>query len=345
MKQYLLPQGGKFYKANLHMHTNVSDGNMTPEETKRAYVEQGYSIVAFTDHEIIVPHNELTDDSFLAITSCELSVTESRPQLPFSCKKTYHLNFLSKDSEKVVFSTFSADHVHYVNAKSFITDEMKQYDYRHVYSVECINDIIARSNAEGFLVSYNHPVWSEQDYTDYAPLKGLWGVELYNTGCVNSGYPDTPQPLDDLLRQGERVFPLATDDAHHYGSCFGGWVMVKAERLEYDAVMKALEHGEFYSSSGPEIYELFIEDGVLHVRTSDAVQIFYSTERRATGAVCAEKGKTVCEAAFNLDWYLKENETLASQDALGEPYIRVTVKDQQGNCAWTRAYFLDELNL
>ena len=32
MKQYLIPEGGRFYKANLHMHTTVSDGNMTPEE-------------------------------------------------------------------------------------------------------------------------------------------------------------------------------------------------------------------------------------------------------------------------------------------------------------------------
>ena len=34
MKKYLLPENGKFYKANLHMHTNVSDGQMSPEETK-----------------------------------------------------------------------------------------------------------------------------------------------------------------------------------------------------------------------------------------------------------------------------------------------------------------------
>ena len=76
MKKYLLPKTKGCYKANLHMHTTVSDGRMTPEETKQVYLAQGYSIVAFTDHEIIVKHNELSDDRFLALTSCEVAVTE-----------------------------------------------------------------------------------------------------------------------------------------------------------------------------------------------------------------------------------------------------------------------------
>ena len=38
MKKYLLPKEGKFYKANLHMHTTISDGAMTPEETKEAFL-------------------------------------------------------------------------------------------------------------------------------------------------------------------------------------------------------------------------------------------------------------------------------------------------------------------
>ena len=43
---YLLPKEGTFYKANLHCHTVVSDGDLTPEQVKEAYMGQGYSIVA-----------------------------------------------------------------------------------------------------------------------------------------------------------------------------------------------------------------------------------------------------------------------------------------------------------
>ena len=34
MKQYLLPEEGQFYKANMHVHTTYSDGILTPEEVK-----------------------------------------------------------------------------------------------------------------------------------------------------------------------------------------------------------------------------------------------------------------------------------------------------------------------
>ena len=37
MRKYLLPKDGNFYKANLHCHTTVSDGRLTPEEVKNAY--------------------------------------------------------------------------------------------------------------------------------------------------------------------------------------------------------------------------------------------------------------------------------------------------------------------
>lgn len=37
---YLLPKEGTFYKANLHCHTVVSDGDLTPEQVKEAYMGQ-----------------------------------------------------------------------------------------------------------------------------------------------------------------------------------------------------------------------------------------------------------------------------------------------------------------
>ena len=51
MRKYMITETGTFYKANLHCHTTVSDGATTPEETKRLYMEQGYSIIDFTYHE------------------------------------------------------------------------------------------------------------------------------------------------------------------------------------------------------------------------------------------------------------------------------------------------------
>lgn len=345
MRQYLLPEEGRFYKANLHMHTTVSDGKMTPEETKAEYKKRGYSIVAYTDHEIIVRHRDLDDKDFLTITSAEFSCTESNPH-GWKNAKTYHFNVFSKDPEKDVISIFTPSYVKREGSKPFVTDEMLKYDYKKTYSVECLNDMIARANAEGFLVQYNHPVWSLQDASDWAGLRGLWAVEWHNTGCTRMGAPDSIQPVDDLLRQNERVFPTATDDAHASAAslhdCFGGWVMVKAPALEYGAVMTALEKGDIYSSNGPSIRDLFIEDGIVTIRTSPAQRIYLSSERRFWKLVNAGNDP-LTEAKFDLTQYLADS--AAAKDANDWfPYFRITVEDAAGMAAHTRAYFADELN-
>ena len=51
MKHYFISQDKKQYRANLHAHSTLSDGKLSPEELKRAYRAQGYSILAITDHE------------------------------------------------------------------------------------------------------------------------------------------------------------------------------------------------------------------------------------------------------------------------------------------------------
>ena len=72
MKKFLLPESGQFYKSNLHCHSTISDGGWTPEQLKEEYAKRGYSIIAYTDHNIMIPHHDLTDDKFLALTGFEM---------------------------------------------------------------------------------------------------------------------------------------------------------------------------------------------------------------------------------------------------------------------------------
>lgn len=337
MKKYLLPKESKFYKANLHMHTTLSDGKMTLEEVKSEYMKQGYSIVAFTDHEIMIPHNDLTDDNFLAITSTEIIVDEE-----IKCegcfRKTYHLNLYSKEKNKNCFSTFTEKIKWFKHSDCFISEEQSKVDYQRKYNTSCVNDIIKKAKEENCLVSYNHPVWSLQDYSDYIDLKGLWGVEWLNGACVRSGFTDSMKPIDDLLRKGERVFPLATDDAHSIGDCFRGFVMVKSKDLSYENVYEALEKGDFYSSSKPEINELYIENGVIHIKTSKAKMIYLTSERRYTKCVHSED-ELLTEAIIDINDYIKTSEKTIH----GNCYIRITILDENNNKAHSRAYYLDEL--
>jgi hypothetical protein len=337
VKKYLLGGKGKFYKANLHLHTTVSDGELTPQQAKEEYMKQGYSILAYTDHEVLVPHNDLSDENFLAITSYEGHVNERLENSAFPFIRTYHLNFYAKDKNATISPCFNAGAIWLKHSLDYVTDAMRKVEYPLVYSTECINDMIKKANEGGFLVSYNHPVWSLQSQADYIDLKGLWGVEVYNAECALTGYLDTEQPLVDLLRGGNAVVPLATDDTHKLINAFHGFTMIEAEKLEYESVLKAMEEGTMYASNGPLIEELYAEDGVLFIRCSEAVEIILNTERRWSRVV---QGENLTSAEFDLCEYFKAN-TLYAHNSL--PFIRLTVIDKYGNKAWTRAYLEEEL--
>ena len=65
------------YKANLHCHSTLSDGKLTPEELKAAYKSAGYSILAITDHENPHDHSDMTEDDFLMLTGYEAYIRPS----------------------------------------------------------------------------------------------------------------------------------------------------------------------------------------------------------------------------------------------------------------------------
>ncbi len=56
-----MPPNVNHHKANIHCYSTVSDGKFTPLQLKKMYLANGYSILACTDHQNSVSHNELTE--------------------------------------------------------------------------------------------------------------------------------------------------------------------------------------------------------------------------------------------------------------------------------------------
>ena len=340
MKHYLIPEAGKFYKANLHTHTTVSDGKLTPEEAKEKFVSLGYSVVAFTDHEVMVPHPELCDDNFIAITGVEMAINE-KLWAPYT--KTYHLNVYAPEVSRRVTGTFCYKKVKEI-WRGNVSEEMIAGGVENrYYTKEYIQSFIDTATAEGCLVCYNHPEWSLQSKEDYSGLKGLFGVEWSNTGCVRNGYVDNIKPVVDLLREGERMcYPIAADDCHGLIDYGGGWVQIKAPALTYDDVFAALRRGDFYSSTGPEIHELYVEDGAVVVKTSEAAHVAFITDGRHTLTERYKKDTDtyVTESRFKLEKFL-ENSALADEGY--STWFRIEVTDKYGKKAMTKAYFADDI--
>lgn len=312
----LLPEARHFYKANLHCHTVDSDGRLTHEEVKAEYQKRGYRIVAYTDHRKYGWHKELCDREFVALAAMEVDINEHfKVPGDFSRVKTYHINLYDAMPEK------------YQEEK-----QRSPLPERKYYDMDYINDYIRKMKAYGFFACYNHPYWSLQNYEDYKGLRGFWGMEIYNYGCDLDGmYGFHPQSYDEMLRLGNRLFCVAADDNHNafpfedpLSDSFGGFTMVKAPELTYGAVTEALLNGNFYSSMGPEIHGLSVEDGVLKVETSPVDKIFVMTQGRNCYREAAVPGQTISGGSFSL------NGT--------EGYIRVQIRDREGRYACSNAY-------
>ncbi len=81
------------------------------------------------------------------------------------------------------------------------------------------------------------------------------------------------------------LFGLATDDAHHYheikptlANTGRGWIVVRAEELTPEAIIKAMRRGDFYASSGVEIKVINTVATHYEVHISPEPDVTYTTQ-------------------------------------------------------------------
>lgn len=337
--KHLLPPV-TYYKANLHTHSTVSDGKLTPEELREEYKARGYSIVAFTDHSVIVPHQYLNQEDFLALTGCEIDINDIDAPDGDVRDRQRHLCLLAKEPQNnwLPFRDPNPIPVSVQYEKDNVFEEMSR-EYSHAN----INAVLAKCNEKGYLVTYNHPMWSLENFSDYGPMEGLWGVEYRNSGSIASGHDENnSQVYQDFAMQGKRMMPVCADDIHSpvhpngFQVLGNSWNMIGAEKLDYPSVIAAMERGDLYASCGPEITALTWENNKLVVRCSSAARIQVVTNFRWVKlALATEAPLTECTFPMN-GWYNKAKDN-------GGGFFRVIVTAADGSYAVTRAYWFDEL--
>lgn len=337
MKKVLLDNSKKFYKGNMHCHSNLSDGYFSPSELKELYKAKGYSFLAITDHEHFNNHSYLDDNDFITITSAEYAIKEFPEQstLKNYNMKVCHLNLYAKEQSNVFSVCYNSILDHFSKGEDREKIQKPDKDYDRVYGAAGINDIIKTANENGFFVCYNHPRWSLENYGDYSGYENLWGVEVFNKAVnVHGIYDYDINVVDDFHRDGKRVFVSCGDDNHNKkgpaptSDSFGAFVMVNAESLSYENIIDGLLKGNFYSSQKPFIYELYTEDDSVFVKCSPAKQISLSTRGRRSDFVMASDS-LVEEAEFKIR---PEDE-----------YFRIDVMDENGFRADTQCYYINEL--
>lgn len=338
MKRILISNDQKQYKANLHCHTTVSDGHLTPEEAREAYRRAGYDILAITDHEVPRSYVHMSTPDFLMLTGYEAYIRRNANYVFDPYDTEVHLNLFARDPLNETVICYNK-----VSNKFFPKNNIDPNAMRRAgserpreYTAAYVNEFIRTAVENGYLVSYNHPVWSMEDEERILSYENIFSLEIENYGSYLGNHMEYSGALyDKILRQRRRVFCHGGDDNHNshpFGdpACdsFGAWTMILAKELTYDAVIAAMERGDMYASTGPVIQSLSVEDDTVRVECSPAKQIILFTGSKAPKFIIAEDGKSVSSAVLSLDAVA--------------PYFRVAVIDEQGHTATTRGFFREE---
>lgn len=252
MIRYILPKDGSLYKVNLHAHTTVSDGKFTPEQLKELYKAQGYSAIAYTDHRKCIAHNELSDESFIALAGVETDYT------------FLHVNGILRkkpeDGGKILF-------------------EQKG---DQLFETETINEGIKKLNDLGYITTLNHPAWSDLSEKQVLQYKGMHGMEIRNSvECVLENYSGSEAIYAQYIRQNGRIVPIAADDCHFDREnglpgldFFQSFNVIKAPNLSYESLIDGIDKGNCFASSGPMFKNLWLDGNILHVECSPVCGIF-----------------------------------------------------------------------
>ncbi len=336
-KLYLLPQDGQYYKANLHCHSTVSDGRLTPEQLRDAYRAEGYSILAITDHEVGVDHSDLNLPDFLMLTGYEISVNPVGTD--YVREKVCHINLISSRPDYTKQVCYDPTHFNDYLRKSLRPEDIPEETYTRSYSPECVNEIVRQAHDKGYLCSYNHPTWSMESFAEYGQYKGFDMMEMVNNTSTVVGYDEcNSHAYDEMLRAGRRLSCTCTDDNHDAfplgdpkNDSFGGYIWLNALALDYDSVIESLRYGDFYASAGgPTISELSFDGQKVRLVCSGAREIRRISNLRS-GMLSFRPGEG--ELLTEIESGLTDEES----------YFRFQLVGPDGKCSFTRAYYPDEM--
>ncbi|MBN2012789.1 PHP domain-containing protein [candidate division KSB1 bacterium] len=303
----------KWYKGNTHTHTTNSDGDSSPEVVTKWYRDHGYNFLVISDHDTLTEVDDLNKTfgkagEFILITGSEVTdYLESE-------KKAIHVNSLNPT--KNVLPQGGENPVEMLQNNIDAIREasaIPQINHpNHRWSLTA-NDLKQTQNCVLFEVHSGHPI-----------VNNLSG----------GGFPGVEEMWDDILSSGKLIYGMGADDAHKFidpwdksGARPGqAWVVVRALELTPTAIVNALEHGNFYASTGVELIDYQVDDKGITIDINAGKRAKYRT------LFIGKYGKVYKEAIANPATYEFQG---------GEMYIRAKIIDSNGCMAWTQPIMLE----
>ncbi len=280
----------RWFKGNLHTHSLWSDGNDYPEMIADWYVRNGYHFLALSDHNVLsqgprwlgvakaderakhdgfARYRERFGDDWVETRTVEGDLqVRLKPLGEFRHLFERPGEFLMIQGEEIT-DKFESKPIH-LNASNLL-EVIEPRGGKSVVEV-MTNDLAAvEEQAERLgrpiLGHLNHPNFGYAiTAEELAMVTKERFFEVYNghpgvhhLGDATHAGVERMWDVVNTIRVGELgaapVRGLATDDSHNYfgrdGSSPGrGWVVVRARFLTPESILRGLEAGDFYASSG-----------------------------------------------------------------------------------------------
>jgi hypothetical protein len=312
--------GPRWFKGNLHTHSLWSDGNDYPEMIVDWYVRHGYQFLALSDHNVLsqgakwVPikdanrrakqdgfarYRERFGDAWVE-TRMEKGEREVRlkPLGEFRHLFEQPGRFLLIQGEELT-DRFERKPIH-MNASN-VLEAIKPQGGGSVVETMKNNLTAVEEQAERFgqpmLTHLNHPNFGYAiTAEELAMVTKEHFFEVYN------GHPSVHHLGDEthagvermwdvintlrIAEMGEEpVYGLGNDDSHNYFGTGGaspgrGWIMVRARFLTPEPIIRAIEEGDFYASSGVSLRDVRFDpkSRTLEVEIDPEAGVRYSTQ-------------------------------------------------------------------
>ncbi len=306
-----------WWRGNTHTHTLWSDGDDFPEAIAEWYKRNGYHFLAITDHNTLasgeqwlrIPPAGPARDAYTKYrerygaswveerrSGDSLFVRLKRfPEYRAHVQRGGHF-ILVPGEEITQYLAGKGAHVNALNLADPVSEQKggslveilrKNLDSLRVQEARVGRDIVAVLNHPNFL-------WS-QTAEDLVALSDLRFFEVYNGHPLVNILGDSLRPGNErlwdialtrrLTSGGAMLYGVATDDSHDYHEFASrhrnpgrGWIMVRSSALASDSLMRAMERGNYYASTGVTLSEVRREGQRLTLEIKGDPGVSYTTQ-------------------------------------------------------------------
>jgi hypothetical protein len=311
------PAAERWWKGNLHTHSLWSDGDDYPEMIVDWYRQHGYQFLALSDHNVMLDGQKWIDAETNKGGSAALEKyskrfgpdwlerreSGGRPQVRLRTLEEFRGKFEEEGRFLLIPGEEISDHfgeapihLNATNLRKLIPPQ----GGKSVYEVmqNDINVVLEQRKAlhQPMIPHINHPNfrWAVTA-EDIMRVAGERFLEVYNGHPITWNAGDTNHPSHERIwdivltrrlaeLRLEPIWGTAVDDAHNYhefktehSNPGRGWIMVRSEELTAAALIKAMETGDFYASSGVLLQDVRRGKSELSIRIKPEEGVTYRT--------------------------------------------------------------------